>query len=209
MSNYYEACHYCREWARGDDLVLDSQGYYRCMACASGRCINCRRRAPEDRSNLCLGCAGALGVAPLLDTLGHGIRLEEECLEHPVIGLAEALYVQHGEPALFFSIPWAFDDDEEVHVVVISVDLIHRVEVCVRLERDEEEEITEESYERLDAWMQLEYRLDEIREWEESGQWELVTAEEENARPASPVGMHPDTKALLDVLGAVEEDELD
>jgi hypothetical protein len=209
MSNYYEACHYCGEWARGDDLVLDSQGYYRCVACSSGRCINCRRIAPEDRSNLCLGCAGALGVAPLLDCLGHGIRLEEACLEHPVIGLAEALLVMQGHPVLIFGIPWESEENEGYRTGPIPVRIIDRIEVCVRVERDLDDEITPDSYDRLDEWLQLEYRLDEIREWEETGQWELVTAEEEDAMPASPVGMHPDTKALLDALGAVEEDEMD
>jgi hypothetical protein len=134
------------------------------------------------------------------------VRLEDEVLDSPVIGIVEALFVIGGRPALLFSIPWASDEDEPVGVFTIPVALITRLEVCVRVGRDSDDEIDEKSYERLEAWMQTEYELDAIREWEEVGQWELVPhAEEDDAE--RPVRKSAETAALLEALGATEEDE--
>lgn len=148
-----------------------------------------------------------MGVVHLLDALGHGIRWEDELAEHPVIGIAEALFVMHGKPALLISIPWAYEEDEEIPVLPIRVELINRVEVCVRIERDEDDSISDESYARLEAWIRSEYELDAIAEWEEAGQSEAVPPEADDA-PSNPPGRtQEDIQALLDALGAREEDE--
>jgi hypothetical protein len=195
----YEVCHYCGDWWPGEDLVQDGQGHHCCLPCQSGKCMSCRRNEPVRRSNLCVSCAMGLGVAALLDCVGHGVRLclDDEYLERSVIGIAEALFVMQSHPVLLFSIPWTGDEDEPVRVGPIPASVIERIEVCVRLERDADDEITPDSYVALDQWMLMEYGFAAIAAHDDVVELQAKAPE----RPARA------TQELLDALGASEEDD--
>lgn len=153
MSALYEHCPYCGDWVSSDDLALDENGCLRCLSCQEGMCVACREGEPAAHSNLCRDCVEERGLAPLLDLVGHAVRVLIR--DERVWGIARALLTHGGSANLLLACQEGADCP--VDLLWLPEEVIARIELCVR-----EPLGSLPQRRRFRAWLEMERRAEAI-----------------------------------------------